>query len=79
MLLFNFASRQTAFYFTSIISLNIFAGAFMKLWFRDGRPFMWVTSIFPYVCELEFGNPGSEIMNAVAITFSIALFVKDKI
>ncbi len=51
----------------------------MKLWFRDGRPFMWVTSIFPYICELEFGNPAFETMNAVAITFATGFFVKDRL
>ena len=79
MVLFNFASRQTAFYFTAVISLGIFVTAFTKLSFKDGRPFMWVTSIFPYICELEFGNPATETMNAVAITFSTGLFLKNKL
>lgn len=40
---------------------------------------MWVTSIFPYICELEFGNPATETMNAVAITFSAGLFLKARL
>ena len=79
MILFNFASRQTAFYFTAILSLGIFLNSFMKFCFQDGRPFMWSSKIFPYACELEFGNPGTEAMNVIAFTFSAGLHCFEKL
>lgn len=50
----------------------------MKLTFQDGRPFMWSSGIFPFICELEFGNPCNEAMNSVAFTFAIGLYLYEK-
>ena len=79
MIMFNFASRQTAFYFTWVLSLGVFLETFMKLSFKDGRPFMFQDKVFPFVCELEFGNPAGEAMNCVAFTFSIGLYLYEKL
>jgi hypothetical protein len=79
MILFNCASRQTTFYFTTVLSTSIFFDTFIKLAFMDGRPFMWSSKIYPYVCDLEFGTPSTEAMNAVAMTFTTALFLYEKL
>lgn len=70
MIQFNLASRQTAFYFTFVISLCIFVEAFFKMVLKAGRPFMKSTKIFPYVCELSFSNPCGETMMSTAFIFA---------
>ena len=50
----------------------------MKLAFQDSRPYMLTQDIFPYICELEFGNPSDEAMNCVAFTFAIGLYFYEK-
>jgi hypothetical protein len=78
MILFNFLSRQASFYFAFVLAMGIFIDTLMKLTFQDGRPFMWASAIFPFICELEFGNPSNEAMNSVAFTFAIGLYLFEK-
>ena len=79
MLLFNFVSRQTSFYFAFVLCANVFTETFMKLAFQDGRPFMQTSKIFPFVCELEFGNPAVEAMNCVAFAFALGFFAYERL
>lgn len=79
MILFNIVSRQAAIYFTFVLSMNVFVDTLMKLTFQDGRPFMWSSGIFPFICELEFGNPATEAMNSVAFTFVFGLYLYEKL
>jgi hypothetical protein len=46
----------------------------MKFAFEDGRPFMYSSRVFPFVCELEFGNPSDETMNFTTMVIAGALF-----
>ena len=46
----------------------------MKFAFEDGRPFMLTSKVFPFVCELEFGNPCDEVMNFVTMAASFGLY-----
>ena len=46
----------------------------MKFAFEDGRPFMNSSRVFPFVCELEFGNPSDETMNFTTMVIAGALF-----
>jgi PAP2 superfamily len=62
-----------------VLSTGIFIETLMKLTFQDGRPFMWSSGIFPFICELEFGNPSNEAMNSVAFTFAIGLYLYEKL
>jgi hypothetical protein len=58
--------------------MGVFMETLMKLAFQDGRPFMFTSKIFPFVCELEFGNPCDEAMNCVAFTFAVGLYMYEK-
>ena len=40
---------------------------------------MFTSKIFPFICELEFGNPCNEAMNSVAFTFAIGLYAYEKL
>lgn len=40
---------------------------------------MWSSKIFPFICELEFGNPSNEAMNCVAFTFAAGLYLYEKL
>jgi hypothetical protein len=40
---------------------------------------MMASKVFPFVCELEFGNPSDEAMNSVALIFSFGLFYYEKL
>ena len=40
---------------------------------------MFTSKIFPFICELEFGNPCDEAMNCVAFTFTIGFYVYEKL
>lgn len=51
----------------------------MKLVLRAGRPYMKTTKIFPFVCELSFGNPSGEAMMGIAFILSIGLYIFVKI
>lgn len=75
MMLFNLASRHTSFYFNFLLSLCIFVSSLLKLIFQDGRPFMFSYKIFPFICELSFGNPSEVMMNAVSFTTAAALHI----
>ncbi len=79
IILFNFTSRQTAFYFSFVFSVNMVLSTFNKFALEDGRPFMYTSRIFPYVCELEFGNPSDETMNFTTIIFAAALHYYDSL
>jgi hypothetical protein len=77
--LFNFLSRQAAFYFTFVFSVNLAINTYMKLAFEDGRPFMFTSRVFPFVCELEFGNPSDETMNFMTMVGAFGLYYYDKL
>lgn len=59
--------------------MGLFTATFMKLTFQDGRPFMFSSRVFPYVCELEFGNPSVVVLNCVAFIFSNGLNLYEKL
>ncbi|CDW89873.1 pap2 superfamily phosphatase [Stylonychia lemnae] len=79
MLFFNFFSRQTSFYLSLVISQCVFVETFLKLVLRAGRPYMKTSKIFPFVCELSFGNPSGESMMAVAFVIVVGLYVINKL
>lgn len=74
MALFNLVSRQAAFYFTFVMSFSLLLNAVMKFVFQNGRPFMYSSRVFPFICELEFGNPADEAMNSVSLIFAGGLY-----
>ena len=51
----------------------------MKLAFQDAKPFMLTRSIYPFVCELEFGSPCDESMYSVAMIFASGLYYYEKL
>ena len=79
MILFNLLSRQTSFYLAFVLSFGLFLCAFLKLAFQSGRPFMTSQKIFPYVCQLSFGNPSAESMNITAFFIVLSLYTYHKI
>jgi len=40
---------------------------------------MYSNRVFPYICELSFGNPCGENISSVALFVSGALFFKNKL
>jgi hypothetical protein len=50
----------------------------MKLAFEDGRPFMYTNKIYPYVCEVQFGNPSDELVNFTSLSFAGAFYLIKK-
>lgn len=77
--IFNLSSRQTAFYFAYVFGTSLTMNTFMKLSFEDGRPFMYTSKVFPFVCELEFGNPCDETMNFTAMILAWGLWYYEKL
>jgi hypothetical protein len=77
--MFNLLSRQAAFYFAFVFSLNIAVNTYMKFAFEDGRPFMFTSRVFPFVCELEFGNPCDEVMNFVTMVTAFGLYYYEQL
>ena len=51
----------------------------MKYQIQDGRPYMFTSKVFPFVCELEFGNPSDEIMNFATMSLAIGLYYYEKL
>jgi membrane-associated phospholipid phosphatase len=74
MVMFNLMSRQTSFYFASVISLCVFVEANFQLLIRQGRPYMMNRSIYPFICELSFGNPSGEALMSTAFFLAVALY-----
>eukprot|EP00347_Sterkiella_histriomuscorum_P008639 403344328 len=79
MLFFNLYSRQTSFYFAFVISFCVYVECFLKLVLRAGRPFMKSLKIFPFVCELSFGNPSGEAMMSIAFLITLALYISSRL
>ena len=52
---------------------------YMKFGFEDGRPFMYTSRIFPFVCELEFGNPSDETMNFTTMIFAAGFYYYEQL
>jgi hypothetical protein len=77
--MFNFWSRQTAFYFTFVMSVSLAVCTYMKFAFEDGRPYMYTSRVFPFVCELEFGNPSDETMNFTVMIFAGGLYYYERL
>jgi hypothetical protein len=61
---FPFLSRQDAFYYTVSGSVGIFVRCWMKLNFRDPRPYMVNLALYPNMCDTTYGTPDSEILLA---------------
>ncbi len=40
---------------------------------------MFTSKVFPYVCELEFGNPSEEIMNFTTMSVTFGLYYYEKL
>lgn len=79
MILFNMLSRQTSFYISFVMSFSMLINTMMKLGFQDAKPFMLTRSIYPFVCELEFGNPCDETMYFVTFIFAFGLYYYEKL
>jgi len=79
MFLFNVLSRQTAFYFSFVFSFSLFLNTSMKLAFQDAKPFMLTRSIYPFVCELEFGSPCDETMHFVSMILALGFYYYEKL
>lgn len=79
MIAFNIVSRQTAFYLTFMISLNVAISIGLKLIFRDGRPFMESKQILPYICQLSYGNPCTESMIGTSFFVTMGLYTVEKL
>ena len=39
---------------------------------------MYTSKVFPFVCELEFGNPSDEIMNFTMMSLTLGLYYYEK-
>jgi len=61
------------------MSFAMVINTMMKLGFQDAKPFMLTRSIYPFVCELEFGNPCDETMYSVAMIMAGGLYYYEKL
>ena len=58
-IIFNFVSRQRAFYYATCVSLALFLRYNLRLTYRSPKPFMTSYNIYPFTCDLTYGNPNS--------------------
>ena len=47
-----------------VFGVGLFLRCFMKMCFRDPRPFMKTLRVYPNMCDLSYGTPDSEILLA---------------